>query len=99
MLGNLLTDTLRNSDVITRYGGEEFCVLLTNTELKLAVEVMENVRQKVESMLIEIHDISFKMNLSIGLNANIGNSFDEMIALADNKLYQAKNEGRNRVVF
>lgn len=99
MLGKLLTDTLRNSDVITRYGGEEFCILLTNTELKMAVEVMENVRQEVESMLIEIHRISFRMSLSIGLNATIGNSFDEMIALADSKLYQAKNEGRNRVVF
>ena len=98
MLGGLLTETLRDSDVITRYGGEEFCVILTNTDLKMAVEVMENVRKKVEVMPIKIHEISFRMSLSIGLNDKVENSFDEMIALADKKLYQAKSEGRNRTV-
>jgi len=99
MLGKLLAEKLRDSDVVTRYGGEEFCVLLTNTTLEHAVEVMENVRKEVEKMLIEVHNISFRMSLSIGLNDNMGNSFDEMIALADKNLYTAKSEGRNRVVF
>ncbi len=99
MLGKLLQNKLRDSDVVTRYGGEEFCVLLTNTSLEHAVEVMENVRKEVEKMFIEIHKISFRMSLSIGLNDNLGNSFDQMIALADEKLYKAKHEGRNRVVY
>jgi diguanylate cyclase (GGDEF)-like protein len=99
MLGKLLDDTLRNSDVVTRYGGEEFCVLLTNTKLEHAVEVMENVRKEVEKMLIEVQKISFRMSLSIGLNDKIGSSFDEMILLADEKLYSAKKQGRNRVVY
>ncbi len=99
MLGKLLQNKLRDSDVVTRYGGEEFCVLLTNTSLEHAVEVMENVRKEVEKMFIEIHKISFRMSLSIGLNDNLGSSFDQMIALADEKLYKAKHEGRNRVVY
>jgi len=98
MLGKLLDEKLRDSDVVTRYGGEEFCVLLTNTSLEHAVEVMENIRKEVEKMQIEVHKISFRMSLSIGLNDNLGNSFDQMIALADEKLYTAKHEGRNRVV-
>ena len=98
MLGKLLDEKLRDSDVVTRYGGEEFCVLLTNTSLEHAVEVMENIRKEVEKMQIEVHKISFRMSLSIGLNDNLGNSFDQMIALADEKLYRAKHEGRNRVV-
>lgn len=97
-LGEVLRESLRTSDVITRYGGEEFCIILTNTELKTAADVMEKIRQKVESMVIEIYEISFRMSLSIGLNAHRANSFDEMIALADAKLYEAKNAGRNRVV-
>jgi len=99
MLGKLLNEKLRDSDVVTRYGGEEFCVLLTNTKLEYAVGVMENVRKEVEKMLIEVHKISFRMTLSIGLNENMVNSFDQMIALADQKLYTAKHEGRNRVVY
>lgn len=99
MLGRLLHEKLRDSDVVTRYGGEEFCVLLTNTKLEHAVEVMENIRKEVEKMLIEVHNISFRMSLSIGLNDNLGSSFDQMISLADEKLYKAKNEGRNKVVF
>jgi diguanylate cyclase (GGDEF)-like protein len=99
MLGKLLQQKLRDSDVVTRYGGEEFCVLLTNTKLEHAVEVMENVRKEVEKMQIDVHNISFRMSLSIGLNENIGSSFDQMIAIADEKLYTAKHEGRNRVVY
>lgn len=99
MLGKLLQEKLRDSDVVTRYGGEEFCVLLTNTKLEHAVAVMETVRKSVEKMLIEVHKISFRMSLSIGLNANMESSFEQMIALADEKLYMAKKEGRNRVVY
>jgi diguanylate cyclase (GGDEF)-like protein len=99
MLGKLLHEKLRDSDVVTRYGGEEFCVLLTNTKLEHAVEVMDNIRKEVEKMLIEVQKISFRMTLSVGLNDNIENSFDQMIALADEKLYKAKNEGRNRVIY
>jgi diguanylate cyclase (GGDEF)-like protein len=95
----LLHEKLRDSDVVTRYGGEEFCVLLTNTKLEHAVEVMDNIRKEVEKMLIEVQKISFRMTLSVGLNDNIENSFDQMIALADEKLYKAKNEGRNRVIY
>jgi len=98
MLGELMQENFRDSDVITRYGGEEFCVILTNTELKNAHIVMDKVRQKVEDMKIKLGTINFRMSISIGLNAKKEGSFDQMIALADKKLYQAKNEGRNRVL-
>ena len=99
MLGNLLTDEFRNSDIVTRYGGEEFCIILTNTKMKYAIEVMEAICKKVEAMMIELHNISFRMTLSVGLNEEMAGSFDQMISLADEKLYKAKSEGRNRVVF
>ncbi len=98
MLGALLNEEFRGSDIVTRYGGEEFCVILTNTEKKSAEKVMNKIRKKVEKMLIQFHNISFRMTLSVGLNADTAGSFDQMISLADEKLYQAKHEGRNRVV-
>ena len=98
ILGSLLKEEFRNSDVVTRYGGEEFCIILTNTEMKYAVNVMESIRKKVESTMIKIHNISFRMTLSIGLNEDMSSSFDQMLALADENLYRAKNEGRNKVI-
>ncbi len=99
ILGTLFLNELRDSDVITRIGGEEFCIILTNTQMKYAVQVMEKVCKAVEIMVIEVHAISFRMSLSVGLNDKMGDSFDQMISFADEKLYRAKNEGRNRVVF
>lgn len=97
-LGGIFVKHFRNSDVITRYGGEEFCVLLTNTDVKSAVEVMKKVCKIVENTVIKLNNVSFRMTLSVGVTGDLSSSFDEMIALADKKLYAAKNEGRNRVV-
>ena len=98
MIGKLFLDEFRDSDIVTRYGGEEFCVILTNTEMKYAVEVMSVIREKVEAMKVELHNLSFRMTVSIGLTDNMSASFDQMLTLADKKLYQAKNDGRNKVV-
>ncbi len=97
-LGQLMLKEFRSSDVLTRYGGEEFCIILTNTNLRYAQEVMQRLCEKVEEMLIQTSKISFRMTISIGLTDQLGDSFDQMIASADAKLYQAKQEGRNRVV-
>ncbi len=97
-LGMIFLENFRSSDILTRYGGEEFCILLTNTDVKSAVEVMEKVSKIVEETMIELNNISFRMTLSVGINDDTCSSFDDMIALADKRLYQAKNEGRNRVI-
>jgi diguanylate cyclase (GGDEF)-like protein len=97
-LGEIFIEHFRSSDVLTRYGGEEFCVLLTNTDLRSAVKVMEKICSIVEETVIVSKSISFRMTLSVGVNSDRSSSFESMIALADQKLYQAKNEGRNRVI-
>ncbi|MFC2073638.1 diguanylate cyclase [Campylobacterota bacterium] len=97
-LGMIFLENFRSSDILTRYGGEEFCILLTNTDVKSAVQVMEKVSKIVEETMIELNNISFRMTLSVGINDDTCSSFDDMIALADKRLYQAKHEGRNRVI-
>ena len=97
MLGALMQENFRDSDIVTRYGGEEFCIVLTNTKLLHAVEVMNKLREKIENTKVESHNISFRMTVSIGLSDKIDGSFEQMISEADKKLYQAKNDGRNRV--
>ncbi|MBP2310945.1 diguanylate cyclase [Azospirillum soli] len=98
---NLLRDDLRPSDLIGRYGGEEFVVLLPETELADAPAVAERLRAKVEGAEL-VHDgISFHMTVSIGVAAV--DLRDGMIEAALNEadaaLYRAKETGRNRVVI
>ena len=90
---------LRKSDVFARVGGEEFVVLLFDTDDKNAFNLAEKIRVEVENILLEHdHDI-VKITTSIGISQNQENdmSFLEIFDRSDKALYQAKSEGRNRV--
>lgn len=92
----------RPSDIVGRYGGEEFVALLTNTPEDGALHVAEEIRQKVESLYIK-HRASpsdTKVTLSLGVSATsytTGTSLSKQISRADKALYMAKQSGRNCV--
>jgi len=105
-LSRLLKTELRELDVIARYGGEEFLVICTNTAIDGASLVAERIRQQVESLQIEIPDNNggrqiIRIRTSIGVASvdSNTNSKENLIQAADQALYRAKNEGRNRVVI
>jgi len=91
----------RSSDLAARWGGEEFAILLANTDYKGAQDVAERIRQKTEDLQIVLADGSIsKITVSIGINSLIpttNNALEEFIHHADMALYTAKREGRNRV--
>ncbi|MBL4796984.1 MAG: diguanylate cyclase [Oleispira sp.] len=91
----------RPNDLAARFGGEEFCVILPATELKCAREIAEEVRKNIESLQLHHPDENIeRVTVSIGCSA-IDDSMSEAIALfkqADEKLYEAKEIGRNCVV-
>lgn len=91
---------IRLQDKIGRYGGEEFIIIMPNTDLPMAHKEMERLRQTVCDMVIETDKgIMVPVTLSIGLSA-IGlktTRYEEILAEADKALYQAKRDGRNRV--
>ena len=101
-LAEIIKVQLRESDIASRYGGEEFAIILPNTRLDEAYFVAERLRNTVEKSTVEInHKNTNKINLtiSIGLSQYEQNSErDKMFNDADNALYQAKKNGRNRVV-
>lgn len=89
---------LRRSDILFRYGGEEFSVLLRNTGTEGAVLLAERMRKNVEEIEFEYNNIKIKTTVSIGLaQMQEGDSIIGLIERADELLYTAKNNGRNLV--
>jgi len=90
----------RSADFVARMGGEEFVVMLMNTEASGALEVAERIRQSVESARIPLSNgHTAGVTISIGVHTQIpapDSMFDEFLGCADNALYTAKRTGRNR---
>jgi len=92
----------RPADIIARLGGEEFGILLPNTALKPAMDIAEKIRSSVESMSIMTADgkTETRTTISIGVAVMVPDeniNADDLLARADECLYQAKSSGRNRV--
>lgn len=99
-VATLLTENLRKSDVICRFGGEEYAIGLIDIEQEAAQALMEKIRQQLATATIHHQKTPLSVTASIGIvhQANGKNvNLDHLIHLADKALYQAKNTGRNRV--
>jgi diguanylate cyclase (GGDEF)-like protein len=98
-IAEILTQCTREIDLVARFGGEEFCMLLPGADKEGAYLVAERIRKTVETQTIKAYDESIRMTVSIGISAypdDAANTRD-LIEHADRALYQAKREGRNRV--
>ena len=94
----VLTESVRGSDVVCRYGGEEFLVLAPETDARGAHSLAEKIRLAVSSRLFGDGERAFALTLSAGVAELLpGESGNDMIARADLALYQAKQRGRDRV--
>lgn len=91
---------LRQADILGRYGGEEFVILLPEIDSKTANTVAERLRQGIEQQSIQFENHSFSITASLGVTSvafpnNI--TLEELFQNADRAVYQAKDQGRNRV--
>ncbi|MDN3647829.1 diguanylate cyclase [Reinekea marina] len=89
---------LRDSDFLARYGGEEFTVILPHTDFRSAYETAERIRKAFECKLFGDSEHRIQQTISVGI-AEMSEreaTLQELIELADKRLYQAKNKGRNR---
>lgn len=96
-----LKKNVREADIVIRFGGEEFLILLMDVDSKeAAVSIAEKLRKSVSDSIVEVGNKKIQTNISIGVSLFPKNSpkFWQCVKLADISLYKAKNSGRNRVV-
>jgi diguanylate cyclase (GGDEF)-like protein len=94
-IGRTITASIRESDFAARWGGEEFLLLMPNADLEGAVVCCERIRASVAS---SIHSAGQPVTVSIGISLyQSGEPVEAILARADQKLYEAKNTGRNRL--
>ena len=99
---NVLREGLRAHDIVARYGGEEFALLLPETDLAGARVVAERYRRRIEETTITVGDKTINLTASLGVACcphDDVKSIDDLIRLADDALYAAKQAGRNCVIF
>jgi diguanylate cyclase (GGDEF)-like protein len=99
-IGQTLSGYLRKEDSCARWGGEEFLILIPETDKDEACEVAERLRELIENLALEVEGSTIKASISLGVSvyAN-GEPIESCIKRADDALYQAKNSGRNRYAY
>jgi len=98
-ISSLIKHHVRETDTSGRYGGEEFTVLLPDTDLKSAYVFAERLRRSVESSIVKYNDIELNYTISLGV-AEVNETFasyEAWIECADAALYKSKESGRNKV--
>ena len=99
-IANIIQENVREIDIVGRFGGEEFCVVLPDTDLDGAIVVAHRIRKSSEKRSIKAYDSTLHVTLSIGLATypSDGKLLEELMDKADWALYRAKSQGRNCVV-
>lgn len=99
LLAGLLQEMFRGSDLACRYGGEEFVVLLPGADLQVAVNRAEELRNRCQDMsfLVKGQPLGFTLSIGVAALKDGISQPDELLKRADDALYTAKNQGRNRV--
>ena len=100
IFAELVAESVRGIDLLGRYGGEEFCVLMPNTNEAEAFVLAERIREKYEATPIFLEHAQIQCTVSIGVcdSSYVGNDFKHMFEAADKSLYTAKKAGRNKVI-
>ena len=98
MVGKSISSTLRKWDVVSRWGGEEFVIILPDISSRLVNKIAERIRLLIEHSFIMVGEEKIKVTVSMGATMALTNDTSEkLIVRADSLMYQSKQAGRNRV--
>ncbi|PRR84304.1 Phytochrome-like protein cph2 [Clostridium vincentii] len=94
-IASILKEQIREVDIVGRYGGEEFIAIITNADMETGYNIVEGIRKKIIDMKFKEKGLS--VTISGGIVEYCSQTAIEMVKLADDKLYEAKRKGRNRI--
>ncbi|WP_440053904.1 diguanylate cyclase [Pseudoalteromonas sp. T1lg65] len=99
-IAEICKNTLRQTDIACRFGGDEFVIVLPNVGLEQAAQTAERLRKSVEDTLVKSNEYSVNITISLGVATIQENDqgYEEALKRADKALYQVKHNGRNRVI-
>ncbi|MCL1056429.1 diguanylate cyclase [Shewanella gelidimarina] len=99
-VSNMVKSQLRDEDMLCRWGGEEFLILLPNIDLSRSHDIAERIRESIEARVIRVNGNEIRVTVSVGVAEHrTSEKPEELINRVDVVLYQAKEQGRNRVVL
>ena len=98
-LGKVLVQTVRKTDIVARYGGEEWIICLSHTEREGGVQIAEKLRKSVEKSVFQVKGQETKITVSIGVATapEDGTYYAQIVEAADTAMYLAKARGRNQL--
>ncbi|WP_108818076.1 GGDEF domain-containing protein [Pseudovibrio sp. Alg231-02] len=99
-IATIIRTTVRGDDIVCRYGGEEFTILLSDTSNTVSTEIAERIRNRIESNPLRRDGNTIRLTVSIGVAIveEANGNLDNLFKLADARMYAAKRRGRNQVV-
>ncbi|MGM0429747.1 MAG: diguanylate cyclase [Pseudomonadota bacterium] len=98
-LATIMKEQARRSDYCARLGGEEFAILLTNTEKNCAYKIGERLRAVINDEVFKADDVSFSITVTVGISqARYGDNWANLFSRTDERLYIGKQGGKNRTV-
>ena len=99
-IARIMKDQIRGIDCISRWGGEEFLIMLVETNLDDGQKVAERIRKSIEETVFEFRDSKITVTVTLGLSAHQGanDTIDSCIRRADQALYQGKKQGKNQIM-
>lgn len=95
-----LLHSLRDHDAVGRWGGEEFLIIINNSDKKLVLEVAERCRACIDDLRVEYEDVIIKTSMTFGLTfveSSCSSGLEDLIKQADGALYEGKKNGKNQV--
>ena len=98
-VAEIISTDRRAADVVARYGGEEFCMMAVNMKIEKVPAFFEDLRRRIQENVLPWENSTISLTISIGVTTRLGNTLQATINRADELMYQAKEQGRNKVII